>query len=51
MECLGGSVIEHLPSAQSVILGFWNRVPHQAPHGESASPSAYVCLSLSLRNR
>ena len=29
---LGGSVVEHLPSAQVVILGPWDpRVPHQAP--------------------
>ena len=28
---LGGSVVERLPSAQDVILGSWDRVPHQAP--------------------
>ena len=47
---LGGSVVEHLPSAQVVILESWDRVPHRAPHGLSASPlprslSLSVCLS------
>ena len=35
---LGGSVIEHLPSAQVMIPGSWDRVPWQAPSGEPASP-------------
>ena len=50
---LGGSVVERLPLAQVVILGSWDRVLHQAPHGELASPSAYVSafLSVSLRNK
>ena len=43
---LGGSVAEHLPSAQSVILGSRDRVPHQAPCVEPASPSACVSASL-----
>ena len=29
--CLGGSAVEHLPSAQGVILETWDRVPHRAP--------------------
>ena len=47
---LGGSVVEHLPSAQGVIPQFWDRVPHWAPWVDPASPSAYVsaCLSLSV---
>ena len=45
---LGGSVIDHLPSVQGVILESWDQVPHQAPHRELASPSAYVSASLSL---
>ena len=45
---LCGSVVERLPLAQVVILGSSDRVPHQAPHGESASPSAYVSASLCL---
>ena len=39
---LGGSVVKHLPSAQVVIPGSWDRVPHRGPHGEPASPSACV---------
>ena len=39
---LGGSVIESLPLAQGMILEFWDQVPHQAPYGEPASPSACV---------
>ena len=45
---LSGSVVEHLPSAQGVILESQNRVPHMAPCMEPASPSAYVSVSLSL---
>ena len=50
---LGGSVVEHLPLAQVVILGSWDRVLHQAPCGKPASPSACVSapLSLSLMNK
>ena len=39
--CLGGSVVEHLPSAQGMILGSWVRVLNQAP-------SDYVSASLSV---
>ena len=45
---LGGSAIERLPLAQVVIPVFWDRVLHQAPHREPASPSAYVSASLSV---
>ena len=38
--CLGGSVVEHLPLAQGMIPGSWDRVPHQGPCREPASPSA-----------
>ena len=50
---LGGSVVEHLPLAQGVILGSWDRVLYRAPRRESASPSAYVSASLcvSLMNK
>ena len=44
---LGGSVVEHLPSGQVVILGSWDQVPHPATYGEPDSPSAYVSASLS----
>ena len=46
--CLGGSVVECLPSAQGVILESQDRVLHRAPHGSfsHASPSAYVSASL-----
>ena len=37
---------ECLPSAQVVIQGSPDGVPHQAPHGEFASLSAYVSTSL-----
>ena len=42
----GGSAVGLLRSAQVVIPGSWDRVPHRAPHGEPASPSAYVSASL-----
>ena len=42
----GGSVFECLPLAQVVIPGSWDRVPHQAPCREPASPSACVSASL-----
>ena len=45
---LRGSVIEHLPSAQGMILGSWDRVPHRAPCVEPVSPSACVSASLSV---
>ena len=45
---LGGSVVGHLPLAQVMILGSWDRVPHQAPCMEPASPSAYVSASFSV---
>ena len=50
---LGGSVVEHLPSSQSVIPGSWDQVLHQAPCMEPASPSACVSapLSVSLINK
>ena len=44
----GGSAVERLPSAQGVILQSWDRVPFRAPCMEPASPSACVCLSLSV---
>ena len=43
---LGGSVVECLPSAEVMIPGSWDQVPHQAPCGEPASPSACVSASL-----
>ena len=43
-----GSVVKCLPLAQVVSLGSWDRVLHQAPCMEPASPSAYVFASLSL---
>ena len=43
---LGGSVVEHLPLAQVMVPGFWDRVPHRDPHREPASPSAYVSVSV-----
>ena len=45
---LGGSVFEHLPSVQVLILGSWDWVPHWALREESALPSAYVSASLCL---
>ena len=45
---LGGSAVEHLLSAQGVILESQDQVAHQAPYKEPASPSAYVSASLSL---
>ena len=43
---LGGSMVEHLPLAQVVIPGSWDRVPYQAPRRKPASPSAYVSAPL-----
>ena len=50
---MGDSVVEHLPSAQGLIPGSWNRVPYRAPRREPASPSACVSASLcvSLMNK
>ena len=45
---LGGSVVERLTSAQGMILESWDQVPHLAPQGEPASPSACVSASLSV---
>ena len=45
---LNGSVVEHLPLAWGVIPESRDRVPHQAPHGKPASPSACVSASLSV---
>ena len=49
--CLGRSVVERLPLAQALILGPWDRVLHQAPGREPASPSACVSASVSLMNK
>ena len=46
--CLGGSVVEGLPSAQGVVPGSWDRVLHRAPCREPASPSACVSASVCL---
>ena len=48
LGCLGGSLVERLPLAEGLIPGSWDRVPHQAPHRESASPSARVSASICL---
>ena len=45
---LDGSVVEHLLSAQSMTLGSWYQVLHQATWEDPASPSAYLHLCLSL---
>ena len=44
----GGSVVEHLPLAQVMILRSWDLVPHRDPLGEPAYPSADVSVSVSL---
>ena len=51
--CLGGSVVEHLSSAQGMIPDSQDRVPHRDPCMEPASPSAYVSASIcvSLMNK
>ena len=46
LGCPGGSAVEHLPLAQSVILGSRDRVPRRAPSMEPASPSASLSVSL-----
>ena len=43
---LGGSVVEHLPLAQVMILGSWDGVLNQAPCGEPAYVCASVCVSI-----
>ena len=44
---LGGSVVEHLPLAQVVIQGSWDRVPALgSPQGSCFSLCLYLCLSL-----
>ena len=43
---LGGSAVEHLPSDQGMIPEFRDRVSHQAPRRELASPSACVSATL-----
>ena len=48
MGRLGGSAVEHLPSAHVVILRSIDRVPHWAPCVEPATPSAFVSVSLSV---
>ena len=48
MGCLGGSVVEHLPLAQGMILESWDRVPHCTLHGACFSLCLCLCLSLSL---
>ena len=48
MGSLCSSVTEHLSSAQVMIPGSWNWIPHQAPCREPASPSACVSTFLGL---
>ena len=50
---LGGSEVERLPSAPAMTPGSQDRVPHQVPPWEPASPSACVSASLcvSVRNK
>ena len=43
---LGGSVVQHLPLPQVVILEYWDRVLHQAPCRKPASSSPCVSTSL-----
>ena len=43
---LDGSVVEHLPLAQGVIVESWDQVPQWAACMEPASPSANVSVSL-----
>ena len=46
--CLGGSVVQCLPSAQAVIPESYDRVLHWAPYMEPAPPSPHVSASLSV---
>ena len=41
-------MVEHVPSAQGMIPGSWDQVPHRALWVEPASPSACVSASLSV---
>ena len=51
-ECLGGSVVEHLPLAQVVIPGSWDRVPHGLPTGSLLLHlPVSLSLSVSLMNK
>ena len=43
--CLDGSVVEHLPLGQVVILGSWDQVLRE-PASPSAYVFAYLCVSL-----
>ena len=45
---LGGSGVERLPSAQVMIPGSWDWVPHRAPYRKCVSPSACVSAFLSV---
>ena len=42
----GGSAVEHLPSAQGLVLETQDRVPFWAPCMEPASPSGWVSASV-----
>ena len=42
---LGGSVVERLPSAQGMLTGSWDQVPHRAP---CSVESLLLPLTLSL---
>ena len=46
MGCLGGSVVEHLPLAQVMILKSQDPVLHRGPCKEPASSSAFASASL-----
>ena len=48
MGHLGGSVVEHLPLAQVMILEIWDQVPHWAPCMGPASPPACVSAFLGV---
>ena len=48
---MAGSVVAHLPLAQVMILESWDSVPHWAPLGDPAFPSACVTVSVSLMNK
>ena len=45
---LGGSGVEHLPSAQRMVLKSRYQILHRAPHMQPAFPSAYVSAFLSV---
>ena len=49
---LGGSAVEHLPLAQGMIPGFWDRVPHPVPHRNLLLPLPLsLPLSVSFMNK